>query len=154
MKNVPKEEQKQHLIDMMKGDEELGLYDEQKKETTMKNILNTTENLELFNKEGRRVYDFYKDSNGDSSERTYDSKGYTLTCKDSKGYWYEYTRNSNGNELTFKDSKGFSYEYTRDSNGNILTYKDSNGNTRGFDIPEYTMEQLVEKLGNFKIKTQ
>ena len=25
---IPKEEQKQHLIDMMKGDEELGLYDE------------------------------------------------------------------------------------------------------------------------------
>jgi hypothetical protein len=24
--------------------------------------------------------------------------------------------------------------------------------TRGFDIPEYTMEELVEKLGNFKIK--
>ena len=30
-----KEEQKQHLIDMMRGDEELGLYDESKKETTL-----------------------------------------------------------------------------------------------------------------------
>jgi hypothetical protein len=36
MKNVPKEEQKQHLIDMMKGDEELGLYEESKQENTMK----------------------------------------------------------------------------------------------------------------------
>lgn len=36
MKNLPKEEQKQHLIDMMKGDEELGLYEETKKENTMK----------------------------------------------------------------------------------------------------------------------
>lgn len=76
----------------------------------MKNILGTTENLELFNKEGKLVYEF---------------------CK---------------------DSDGFSYECTYDSNGNKLTYKNSNGVTRGFDIPEYTMEQLVEKLGNFKIK--
>lgn len=76
----------------------------------MKNILGTTEDLNLFNKEGRKVYEFYKDSNGD---------------------WWESTYDSNGKELT---------------------YKDSNGNTRGFEIPEYTMEELVEKLGNFKIK--
>ena len=30
---IPKEEQKQHLIDMMKADEELGLYEEPKQET-------------------------------------------------------------------------------------------------------------------------
>ena len=97
----------------------------------MKNILGTTEYLELFDKEGRIVYQFYKDSNGYSSE---------------------YTRGDKGNILTYKDSEGFSSEYTRDSNGKELTYKDSNGVTRGFDIPEYTMEELVEKLGNFKIK--
>jgi len=36
MKNIhvlPKEEQKQHLIDIMRGDEELGLYEEPKQET-------------------------------------------------------------------------------------------------------------------------
>jgi hypothetical protein len=76
----------------------------------MKNILGKTENLELFNKDGKRVYLFYK-------------------------YLY-----------------GFSFEYTYDSNGKELTYKDSNGVVRGFEIPEYTMEELVEKLGNFKIK--
>lgn len=97
----------------------------------MKNILGTTENLELFNKEGKLVYEF---------------------CKDSDGFSYECTYDSNGNELTYKNSYGFSSEYTYDSNGNKLTYKNSNGVTRGFDIPEYTMEQLVEKLGNFKIK--
>lgn len=129
MKNVPK--QKQRLIDMMKGDEELGLYEESKKENTMKNILGTTESLELFNKEGVMVYEFENDSNGFSSESIYDSNGYTLIYKDCYGDWWESTRDSNGKELTFKDS---------------------NGVTRGFDIPEYTMEQLVEKLGNFKIK--
>jgi hypothetical protein len=97
----------------------------------MKNILGTTENLELFDKDGRLLYNFYKSSDAYSYERTYDS---------------------NFNILTLKDSNGFSYERTYDSNGNILTYKDSNGVMRGFDIPEYTMEELVEKLGNFKIK--
>jgi len=97
----------------------------------MKNILGTTEDLELFNKEGVIVYKFYKTS---------------------EGHWQEYTYDSKGSPLTYKDSNGYSHEYTRDSNGNELTYKDSDGVTRGFDIPEYTMEQLVEKLGNFKIK--
>jgi YD repeat-containing protein len=97
----------------------------------MKNILGTTENLELFDRDGRRVYCFNKKFNG---------------------YSYQYTYDSNGKTLTFKDSRGFSSEYTRDSNGKELTYKDSNGVSRGFDIPEYTMEELVEKLGNFKIK--
>jgi len=139
----------------------------------MKNILGTTEYLELFNKKGKRVYEFYKYPNGHWYERkydfngntltfkdsdrfwyecTYDSNGNELTFKNSKGYWFEYTRDSNGNDLTYKDSDRFWYECTYDSNGNELTYKDSNGETRGFDIPEYTMEQLVEKLGNFKIK--
>jgi len=97
----------------------------------MKNILGTTENLDLFNKESKRIYKFYKTSDG---------------------YSYEFTYDSNGNRLTYKDSDGDWSEYTYDSNGKELTYKDSNGNTRGFDIPEYTMEELVEKLGNFKIK--
>lgn len=44
-------------------------------------------------------------------------------------------------------------ERTYDDNGNQLTYKDSDGATREFDVKEYTMEELTEKLGhNFKIK--
>jgi YD repeat-containing protein len=118
----------------------------------MKNIFGTTENLQLFDKDGKIVYDFYKDSNGFSYERTFNSRGNILTCKDSNGYSYETTYDSNGNVLTHKNSYGDSSEYTYDSNGNELTFKDSNGVKRGFDIPEYTMEELVEKLGNFKIK--
>jgi hypothetical protein len=97
----------------------------------MKNIFNTEENLNLFNKNGIKVYEYFKNLNGFS---------------------YECTRDSNGKVLTYKDSDGFSYECTRDSDGNELTYKDSDGVSRGFDIPEYTMEELVKKLGNFKIK--
>ena len=115
----------------------------------MKNILGKTENLELFNKEGKKVYEFYKSSSGITYEYTYDSNGNELTYKNSNGYSYEYTRDANSKELTFKDSNGYSYEYTRDANGKELTFKSSNGVSRGFDIPEYTMEELVEKIRKF-----
>ena len=118
----------------------------------MKNILGTEENLELFNKEGTRVYKYYKCVGVDKFECTYDSNGNVLTCKNLDGYSYECIYDSNGNILTFKSSNGYSEEYTRDSNGKELTYKNSYGERRGFDIPEYTMEELVSKIGNFKIK--
>ena len=118
----------------------------------MKNILGTDNNLELFNKESKIVYRFYKNSIGYSFEYTYDSNGNILTSKESNGYSCEYTYDSNGKELTFKDSDGYSFERTYDSNNKELTFKNSNGIMRGFDIPEYTMEELVQKLGNFKIK--
>jgi len=88
----------------------------------------------------------YKDSDGFNSEYTYDSQGKVLTYKNSNGFSCEYTRDSNGNELTYKDSNGFSYEYTYDSQGKELTYKDSNGESRGFDIPEYTTEEVYNLL--------
>ena len=107
----------------------------------MKNIQGTTENLELFNKDGVRVYSYRKDSNGSWYECTYDSKGNESTYKDSNGYWYKCTYDSNGNELTYKNSNGFSSERTCDSNGNELTYKDSDGTSRGFD-KTYTPEEV------------
>jgi YD repeat-containing protein len=137
----------------------------------MKNVFGKQEELELFNKEGELVYDFkqlsnkvwvertfnnkgnlltYKDSDGFWGELTYDKNGNQLTYKNSSGFWSEYTYDNNGKELTHKDSQGFWYEYTYDENGNELTYKNSNGVSRC--IPEYTMEELVKKLGNFKIK--
>ena len=97
----------------------------------MKNIFGKQEELELFNKQGKLVYRFYEGENE---------------------YWVEKTYDSNGNLLTYKDSDDYWNEITYDSNGNELTFKNSNGVMRGFDIPEYTMEELVEKLGNFKIK--
>ena len=101
-------------------------------ENTQLNALGAFEDLELFNKEGNRVYKFIAGSNGDWSKSTYDS---------------------NGNELTFENSNGDWWKYTYNSNGNQLTYKDSDGVKKRFDTPEHTMEELVEKLGyNFKIK--
>ena len=137
----------------------------------MKNILGTQEDLRLYNKAGNLIYEFiellsgytektydesgntltYKTSNGFSYERTYDENGNKLTYKDSDGFSYEKTYDENGSDLTFKNSDGYSYERTYDESGNELTFKDSNGASRGFDIPEFTMEQLVEKMGNFKL---
>jgi len=86
----------------------------------MKNILGTEENLELFNENGIKVYDYFK---------------YTF------GYSEEFTYDSNGKVLTLKNSNEYSYEYTRDSNGKELTYKDSDGVSRGFD-KTYTIEEV------------
>jgi hypothetical protein len=111
----------------------------------MKNIQGTTDNLELFNKEGKIVYKFYIDQDG---------------------YSYEFTRDSFGNALTFRNSSGFSYEFTRDSFGSELTYKNSFGSYRikckhvskeeyeNFinGVKKHTMEELTKLLGyDFKI---
>ena len=96
------------------------------------NALGAFEDLILFDSKGNVVYEFRADSNG---------------------YWWKYTYDSNGNKLTYENSYGNWYKHTYDSDGNELTYEDSDGIKRGFDIPEFTMEELVEKLGhNFKIK--
>lgn len=65
MKNIhvlPIEEQKQHIIDIMKADEELGLYEENKKETIE----------EAAEKYGKQVADKYKNR----IDLTYDEQIY------------------------------------------------------------------------------
>jgi hypothetical protein len=122
----------------------------------MKNILGTTDDLELFHKDGDIAYKYNKysnDSKGYWRERTYDERGNELTYKNSNDYWRERTYDEMGNVLTYNSSKGYSDERTYDEKGNELTYKNSDGVMRGFDIPEYTIEELKEMLGKeFKIK--
>jgi YD repeat-containing protein len=135
----------------------------------MKNIFGTTERLELKDENGVVRYAYfgfaqytynsngkqltYEDSDGFWTKSTYDSSGNELTYKNSNGYWYEYTYDSSGNRLTSEYSDGIWTKSTYDSSGNELTYENSYGTKRGFDTPEYTMEELTKKLGhNFKIK--
>jgi len=121
----------------------------------MKNILGKLEDLNLYNDKGVLVYEFYTHSKGFWYKRTFDNNGKELNFKNSKGDWYEYTRDDNCNRLTYKDSNGFWCESTYDDQGKELTFKDSDGVKRGFDIPEYTMEQLTQMIGKeFKIKKQ
>ena len=118
----------------------------------MKNALGKKESLQLYNDKGNLVYSFFTYQSILCSERTYNDRGDLLTFKNSDGDWSERTYDDKGNELTYKLSNGYWCESTYDDKGDQLTFKDSNGTLRGFDIPEYTMEELVEKLGNFKIK--
>ena len=114
----------------------------------MKNIFGTTEKLKLKDKNGVLRYRYNRDV-----QYTYDSMVNELTREDSDGFWSKSTYDSNGNRLTYENSDGYWRKSTYDSNGNELTYENSNGTKRGFDTPEYTMEELTKKLGyNFKIK--
>ena len=115
------------------------------------NIQGEDKDLELYNKEGVQVYEYHTYSDSSWYERTLDKKGNVFTYKTSNGYWYECTYDEKGNKLTFKDSEGSWSEYTYNEKGNELTYENSEGTKIGFDIPEYTMKDLVEKLGNFKL---
>jgi len=96
----------------------------------MKNVLGKNENLKLYNKEGILIYDYQIEIDGCTHKRTYDERG---------------------NVLTYEDSYGYFCWYTYDENNDKLTFNDSDGRKRVFDIPELTMEQLVKKVGNFKL---
>ena len=96
----------------------------------------TQDNLEYYNKEGILIYKFYNCFSNEENvkeivEVTYDNFGNTLKVIDSIGYSYEYTR--------CKET------------GNELTYKDSTGVKKRFDLPEYTMQQITKKIGDFKL---
>jgi hypothetical protein len=95
-----------------------------------------------------------KDKNGNEIYRQWEN-----------GSWIKYTYNENGKELTCKYSDVYWHERTYDNNSNELTFKTSNGDYKikgeyvtkqvflaFVNTPEYTMEELVSKIGNFRIK--
>ena len=53
-----------------------------------------------------------------------------------------------GNELTCEHSDGYWHKRTYDSMGNELTYENSKGEKRGFDIKQYTIQELEKKIGH------
>jgi hypothetical protein len=75
-------------------------------------------------------------------------------------------KDKKGNEIYKQYEDVFWWEKTYDNNNNVLTYKDSDGDYRirceyvtkeeyeAFvnGTPEYTMEELVAKIGNFKLR--
>ena len=83
----------------------------------MKNILGKEEELKLYNEEGKLVYRYYFDQDGNSYEYTRDSMGNTLTAKNSKGVSQEWTYDSKGKEVSFKNSNGKFWYKTYNSNG-------------------------------------
>jgi hypothetical protein len=76
--------------------------------------------------------------------------------EDSNGYWWKREYDKNNNSIYCESSNGFWWKREFDENNNEIYYEDSDGyivDKRPKPTPEYTMEELVEKLGyEFKIK--
>jgi len=65
-------------------------------------------------------------------------------------------KDKNNNPIYFEYSSGYWWKQEFDENNNEIYYETSDGvivDNRSKSTPEFTMEELVEKLGyNFKIK--
>jgi hypothetical protein len=85
-----------------------------------------------------------------------DKNNNQIYFESSKGYWDRQEFDKNNNIIYWEDSDGFWYKREFDSNNNRIYYENSSGliiNNRPKSTPEFTMEELIEKLGfEFKIK--
>jgi hypothetical protein len=65
-------------------------------------------------------------------------------------------KDDTGKEIYYELSTGFWSKYEYDDKGKVIYFEDNTGrivDSRLKPVPEYTMEELVDKLGhNFKIK--
>lgn len=89
--------------------------------------------FEIRDKNNNQIY--YEYSNGYWVKREFDSKNNIIYCETSNGYWIKQEYDSNNKEI-----------YWENSYGTII-------NNRPKSTPEFTMDELVAKLGfEFKIK--
>lgn len=88
--------------------------------------------------------------------RIKDDNGNTIYYESSDGYWTKSEYDDNGNQIYFENSSKYWMKKEYDDNGNQIYFEDNKGiviDDRPKPTPEYTMEELVNKLGhNFKIK--
>lgn len=84
-----------------------------------------------------------------------DERGNKIYDETSDGFWYKKEYDERGNITYFKNSDGFWYKKEYNERGNEIYFEDSHGiikDNRPKPKPEYTMEQLIEKLGeDFKL---
>ncbi len=101
---------------------------------TIAEQLNVTDfPFEIKDKNNNEIY--YESSNGFWWKQEYDSNNNRIYCENSTGYWCKREYNQNNNIIYFEDSSGYIID------------------NRPKTTPEFTMEELVEKLGfEFKIK--
>ena len=85
-----------------------------------------------------------------------DDNGNELYFEHSDERWFKKQYDDKGNQIYFERNNGHWYKSEYDDKGNEIYYEHSDGtiiDRRLKSIPEYTMEELVNKLGhNFKIK--
>ena len=105
------------------------------------------------NSQGDEIY--YEYSKGYWAKREYNSKGNQIYFEDSDGYWEKSEYDAKGSLIYSKDSDGSWFKSEFDAEGNIIYLEDSDGFIEdNRNVPEYTMEELVEKIGHFKLKTK
>ena len=107
------------------------------------------------NDEGKEIY--REQSNGRWTKEEYDDKGQVIYFENNSGLWSKYEYDYNGNLIYNKNSEGYWIKKEYDDKGSVIYWEDSKSgvitDNRSKPIPEYTMEELVDKLGhNFKIK--
>ena len=99
---------------------------------------------------------YLENSNGYWWKQEFDQNNNLLYCEDSKGCWWKHEFDKNNNQIHYENSCGVWDKQEYDENNNQIYYEDSKGvivDNRPKPTPEFTMEELVAKLGyNFKIK--
>lgn len=110
--------------------------------------------FEIKDNRGEEIY--YEERHGYWVKREYDDNGNQIYYETSDGYWAKTEYDDKENQSYFEDSDRYWVKREWDNKGNQIYYEDSFGrivNDRPKPVPEYTMEELVDKLGhNFKIK--
>jgi hypothetical protein len=85
-----------------------------------------------------------------------DKNNNEIYCEDSDGDWEKREFDGNNNLIYYETSNGFWRKKEYDANNNEIYYEDADGDivdNRPKTTPEFTMEELVAKLGfDFKIK--
>jgi hypothetical protein len=85
-----------------------------------------------------------------------DKNNNQIYFENSDGYWWKQEFDGNNNEIYYEDSNGFWIKREFDKNNNLICYEDLKGtiiDNRPKSTPEFTMEELIDKLGfEFKIK--
>jgi hypothetical protein len=99
---------------------------------------------------------YFETSKGYWYKQEFDSNNNRIYYENSDGHWGRYKYDSNNNEIYYENSNGHWIKQEYDSNNNEIYYENSDGiidDNRPKLTPEYTMEELVKKLGfEFKIK--
>ena len=122
---------------------------------TIAQQLNVTEfPFEIKDKNNNLIY--WEDSEGFWSKREWDlENNHQIYFENSKGYWWKQEWDSANNQIYFEKSDGYWAKKEWDSTG-LIYFEDSNGeiiDNRPKPTPEYTMEELIAKVGyEFKIK--
>ena len=85
-----------------------------------------------------------------------DANNNEIYCEDSDGDWEKREFDGNNNLIYWENSNNFWCKREYDENTNLIYYEDADGDivdNRPKPTPEFTMEELVAKLGfDFKIK--